>query len=251
VSRPAHDATQCRPWSSPSWRTFIARQSAWNRFRIVESPFSKLTRDYQRRAARARPRATIESTAAVRAAAASEFGGAAHVRMEHAGKALFLRTVASSYVMPSRAELGALWDAQDVNANGLLSLAEIDRVVCQRFPGFNNKPALLRAYKFADADGSGLISKREFCLLLRSLFFFNELWAKFERIDTSNDRRVDLGEFARGAALIGLDLTPGEARATFDEIDTNGGGAILFNEFCAYVCRMKAEELDAAENPQP
>ena len=82
---------------------------------------------------------------------------------------------------------------------------------------------------------------------LRSLFFFNDLWHKFEVIDTSGDRRLDLGEFVRGAALIDLHFAEDEARAVFDEIDENGGGVILFNEFCAYVCRMKAEELDQAQ----
>ena len=135
--------------------------------------------------------------------------------------------------------------SQSRAAKGLPWAAASSTTVLKSF--WNYKPALMRAYKFADADGSGLISKREFCLLLRSLFFFNDLWHKFEVIDTSGDRRLDLGEFVRGAALIDLHFAEDEARAVFDEIDENGGGVILFNEFCAYVCRMKAEELDQAQ----
>ncbi|KAH8073977.1 hypothetical protein JL721_2532 [Aureococcus anophagefferens] len=185
--------------------------------------FSQVVRHYQQLAKRkTRGKTTRQSTSAVRRSVQGEFGGVQGSNMSAVGKS-------------------------DVNANGLLSLAEIDRVVQQRFPAYDHKPALMRAYKFADADGSGLISKREFCLLLRSLFFFNDLWHKFEVIDTSGDRRLDLGEFVRGAALIDLHFAEDEARAVFDEIDENGGGVILFNEFCACVCRMKAEELDQAQ----
>lgn len=35
---------------------------------------------------------------------------------------------------------------------------------------------LMRAYKFADADNSGLITKGEFVTLLRALTFFHNLW---------------------------------------------------------------------------
>lgn len=212
--------------------------------------FSAAVREHQKRAARSgRGRTVRESTSSVRKSAAGEMGGAKATRMSQVGKSLFLKTMTTKYELPTHAELSDMWAAQDVNSNGLLSLAEIDRVVAQRYPDYNHKPALMRAYKFADADGSGLISKREFCLLLRSLFFFNDLWTKFELIDTSGDRRVDLAEFIKGAALIDLNLSDEEARATFDEIDENGGGVILFNEFCSFVCRMKAEELEAQENP--
>ena len=34
----------------------------------------------------------------------------------------------------------------------------------------------IRAYKFADEDNSGLITKSEFVTLLRALTFFQNLW---------------------------------------------------------------------------
>ena len=211
--------------------------------------FSAVVKHYQQLEARSRRGTTTrQATSAVRKSAQGEFGGVqGGPSMSAVGKSVFLKTMTTKYTLPTHAELVRLWASQDVNANGLLSLAEIDRVVQQRFPDYNHKPALMRAYKFADADGSGLISKREFCLLLRSIYFFNDLWHKFEIVDTSHDRRLDLGEFIRGAAILDLDLSEDEARAVFDEIDENGGGVILFNEFCAYVCRMKAEELDQAQ----
>ena len=71
----------------------------------------------------------------------------------------------------------------------------------------------MRAYKFADADGSGLITRPEFSLLLRSLVYYKELWENFESIDADADRRITLEEFERGAPIIGLALSHAEARS--------------------------------------
>jgi Ca2+-binding EF-hand superfamily protein len=121
----------------------------------------------------------------------------------------FLRKV-TKYAIPDDAALRALWDEYDLNANGMLSLAEIDKIVVAKFPEFDDKPALMRAYKFADADGSGLITKQEFSLLLRSLVYYKELWENFEEIDADDDRRITLEEFERGAPIIGLELSHAE-----------------------------------------
>ena len=59
-----------------------------------------------------------------------------------------------------------------------------------------------------------------------------ELWAMFELIDTGDDRRVDLGEFKKAVPLLekwGVRVT--DAEGTFKEIDKNGGGQVLFDEF--------------------
>merc|ERR1712046_380191 len=64
---------------------------------------------------------------------------------------------------------------------------------------------------------------------------FNKLWKIFDVIDTGDDRRIDANEFSRGMSQLGLNLSPNEAQAEFSKIDTNGGGQVLFVEFCAYV----------------
>ena len=40
---------------------------------------------------------------------------------------------------------------------------------------------------------AGLVGRREFRLLLKYLVYFNELWHKFEAIDTDSDRRLTRG----------------------------------------------------------
>ncbi len=98
-----------------------------------------------------------------------------------------------------------MWGYFDVNGNGYLSLAEIDKgmrdVVC--LPKlFDTKPVLMRAYmasrdmmpaktKYSDS----YVTKGEFRFLLRYLRVYFELWIAFSRIDKDGDRRVSYSEF--------------------------------------------------------
>ena len=51
--------------------------------------------------------------------------------------------------------------------------------------------------------------------------------------------RIDFGEFLRGMNHIGLNMSIKDATKEFDRIDVNGGGQILFDEFCAWVRKRK------------
>jgi hypothetical protein len=77
-------------------------------------------------------------------------------------------------VMPDKESRTKLFHEIDVNGNGGLSLAEIDKAVvsgqigqAMHCPDFNHKPALMRAYKAADTDGDAFIERREFFKLLK------------------------------------------------------------------------------------
>jgi len=50
---------------------------------------------------------------------------------------------------------------------------------------------------------------------------------------------MDLGEFKKGQEVVGLALTDAEAEAAFAEMDKNGGGQVLFDEFCAYIAQSQ------------
>jgi len=226
----------------------IVRACNGGRGGVDFASFSRALKAQQVRARRERAHhaaPVIQPTSAVRAAARSEFAGAPSSALAAHGKALLLRGLTSEFTMPTDGELARLWARYDMNGNGELSLAEIDRAVGEALPGVD-RPALMRAYKFADADGSGFISRREFRLLLRSLVLFQRLWKQFAEIDDDGDRRVDLGEFARGAAALELDLSADEATAMFEEMDCDGGGFVLFHEFCSYMARLKAEQMEDA-----
>ena len=154
----------------------------------------------------------------------------------------FMREAMLDYPVPPREELLQLWNRFDYNGNGLLSLAEIDKLVREEYPQYDDKQALLRAYTFADADGSGFITKNEFATLVRSLAYFKALAEEFREVDASGDRRIDFDEFLAGAPRMGLNLGIEEARAIFAKMDTDNGGLVLFEEFCAFVGRLKAEK---------
>ena len=101
-------------------------------------------------------------------------------------------------------------------------------------PDFDHKPALMRACHAADVSHDGFIERSEFKKLLKYLVYFNNLWHKFEEIDNDHDRRLDADEFAHGCRVLGIEVTPKEARAEFERCDADGGGMVLFVEFCKW-----------------
>ena len=70
--------------------------------------------------------------------------------------------------------------------------------------------------------------------LLANLVAYARVWDLFYEFDASGDRRLDLGEFTRGCAALGVDIPASEIVAEFDRVDANGGGLVLFDEFAAF-----------------
>ena len=162
--------------------------------------------------------------------------------------------------MPDKKARKELFDRIDVNGNGGLSLAEIDKAVVEGLlgsvlgcPNFNHKPALIRAYKAADKSGDGFIERSEFTKLLHFIVYFNNCWHMFEEIDSDHDRRLSKMEFVAGCATMGLNLSAAEATAEFAACDTDGGGMILFGEFCAWCAEQdyRREHREGKSQLQP
>jgi hypothetical protein len=58
-----------------------------------------------------------------------------------------------------------MWSVLDVNGNGIVSLAEVDRWIVQTFPLLNHKPALMRAFVRTtkrEGDGDDWVERHEF-----------------------------------------------------------------------------------------
>ena len=51
----------------------------------------------------------------------------------------FMREAMRDYPVPAREELHKLWERFDYNGNGLLSLAEIDKLVREEYPQYDDK----------------------------------------------------------------------------------------------------------------
>ena len=156
--------------------------------------------------------------------------------------------------MPGRSERDELFRRMDYNGNNTLSLAEIDKAVIEIWPQFNHKPALMRAYKAADVSKDGWVGRKEFRLLLEYLVYFNNLWDKFDEIDSSGDRRLSVDEFIAGCGVVGERLSGSEAEAEFALIDSNHGGYVLFDEFCTWCASRQVledeDDDDAADAAQ-
>eukprot|EP00440_Ansanella_granifera_P064489 gb/GFBE01069920.1/.p1 GENE.gb/GFBE01069920.1/~~gb/GFBE01069920.1/.p1 ORF type:complete len:420 (+),score=91.82 gb/GFBE01069920.1/:1-1260(+) len=142
-------------------------------------------------------------------------------------------------MVKDKRNLQQFWRKIDYNGNGLVSLAEIDKAVVERYPVLNNKQALMRAYKATMRAGDGYVHKSEFQKLLRNLIYFNKVYSMFQVVDENHDRKLDLNEFRAGAAKLGLQISPSEAFDEFNYMDANGGGKILFDEFCKWVSAKK------------
>ena len=104
--------------------------------------------------------------------------------------------------LTTMAERKAVFDRMDVNRNGGLSLAEIDKAVLELYPEFDHKPSLMRAYAAADSSNDGFIERREFKKLLMYLQYFNGLWHEFEQLDADGDRRLSPVEFMQASAQV-------------------------------------------------
>ena len=150
-----------------------------------------------------------------------------------------------------------LFSQFDINGNGLLSLAEVDKGLlvllgvdkASTIAVHQCRPATMRAFQAAkDVSGSSsdqandYVTKSEFRLLLVYVRRYFELLAAFDVIDTGGDRRVDQAEFESALQQLtewGVVVT--DAAAEFAALDANGGGQVLFDEFGEWALRKGLE----------
>ena len=99
------------------------------------------------------------------------------------------------------------------------------------------------------AANPDFIDKSELKMLLVNMRQYLELWVMFDRVDLGDDRRITQQEFV-GASVSGTftdwGLDVQNAEESFRNIDTNGGGQILFDEFATWAISSKLDLRDAA-----
>jgi len=138
-----------------------------------------------------------------------------------------------------------LWKCLDFNGNNLVSDAEIDKWVVETWPLLNHKPAITRAYYAsleAGGDHPGYVHKKDFKRLLVNLFYFNKLFWLFDHVQEDHDRRMDVKEFGWCLSMCGCKMSERKIQAEFAKVDVNGGGLILFDEFCKYFTQKQCPQ---------
>jgi Ca2+-binding EF-hand superfamily protein len=149
-------------------------------------------------------------------------------------------------------DLDELWQRYDKNANGVMTVREVDDLVEEVFPEFGTdsrlRPFLTLAYKLADSDRSGLISRSdEFAPLMACLSHFRHLWCQWNAMDFDHDHSLSLGEFLAGRRQLGLEhLDDSQTADLFQRIDVNGDGGLSFFEVASYLARHLDDEDDEA-----
>ena len=150
-----------------------------------------------------------------------------------------------------------LWKSVDVNGNGIVSLAELDKAMADVFNLFHiykTKEVMMRAFQAAKdkhppkhALSDDYIERAEFRILLQYLREYFEYSQAFGRIDKDGDDRIDKEEFIKGIPVMNKWVKEDVTGDTFDEIDTNGGGKILFSEFCRWAIKKSLDLEDDDE----
>jgi len=156
----------------------------------------------------------------------------------------------------AKAHRKKMFNEFDPNGNGILSLAEVDKAVrdvLQLDAVFDAKPAIMRAFQIAknctkskreDVSGDDYIEFKEFRFFLLSLRQYFEYYVAFVRCDTNSDHKISLQEFVNAKDKIEKWVGQIDAEKTFNEIDTNGGGSILFDEFCNWAIKKNLDLED-------
>lgn len=148
-----------------------------------------------------------------------------------------------------RAARLVVYNQFDMNGNGYLSLAEIDkgiRDVLELPELFDAKPVIIRAYAAsknmitsAHSFGDDYVSKAEFRYLLIFLRMYYHLWLEFEELDKSDDRRLGEAEFVNGKDRLkawGIKLDNPSEKFQKLLVKYNAVGHLTFTDFCDWAC---------------
>ena len=100
----------------------------------------------------------------------------------------------------------------------------------------------MKSKKTKSFNSDDYVSKGEFRFLLKYLRLYYELWVAFDRIDTSDDRRVSKSEFMAAVPLLEKwNVNMANPEAEWKAADRDGGGMLLFIEFCDWAIKKNLD----------
>ena len=169
----------------------------------------------------------------------------------------------------------ALFVKFDGNGNGQLSFSEIETAMRRLVSGITAdmlassthewskswKQVIMRAFMVAKDFNKRTVKKAkrhddyvekdEFRVLLVAIRQYFELYIAFSRLDHNSDRKIGPEEFALGLEDLrrwGITIADEDAVATFNKIDTNHGGSIMFDEFITWAIEQRLDLEDDDDN---
>eukprot|EP00966_Prymnesium_polylepis_P035034 813991-Prymnesium_polylepis.1 len=173
-------------------------------------------------------------------------------------------SLADPRLVPGRQMRSKLWNEWDASGNGFISLLEVDTGFRNMLGAKGKKttdalaPALARAfYASRDAKTEGKAAEyvtrgEEFRLLLVYLKRYIELLVAFDRVDTSDDRKINKEEFRRAVPLLctwGVNFDISYIDEEFDRVDKDGSGSLLFDEFSIWAVEQGLD-MDPSDNAE-
>lgn len=142
----------------------------------------------------------------------------------------------------NREKCKKMWSTLDFNGNGVVSLAEIDKFVVENYPLLNHKPALMRCYKCTMERKDEFLHRRDFKRFILNVFYFNKLYWLFDECN-GDDRRMTKEEFKHMLQTLSVRMDPSTAAQEFQKMDKNGGGMVLFDEFCHWFAQRSCPDV--------
>ena len=133
------------------------------------------------------------------------------------------------------------WNRLDSNGNGLVSGAEVDTWVQQHHKPLRVraviKQAVIQTLKSCDGTVAEYVKRDTFPNLLVNFVACMRAWIMFDGMNKSDesvglkDKRIEFGEFKDGLMLLSHHVTEDVVKAEWAQVDSDGKGMVLFNEF--------------------
>ena len=156
-------------------------------------------------------------------------------------------------VLPAKDLRSAVFRKVDVQANGLLTLAEASAAVSEIWPSFDRQPVLMRAYHAVQVTEAGQIGRKEFRRLLKYIVFFNSNWMNFEEVSelARASGGLGAGEFDAAVGRLGVKVTRSRPVESHFSALVSKGGIVRFDAFCKWCAERHIandpDEQDAAK----
>lgn len=144
----------------------------------------------------------------------------------------------------------------DPNGNGYVSVAELGKLIIELELDSALPPAVqMRAFQVAKdvhkvrekrSEAADYVEKDEFRWLFLYLHKYCKLFIMFDAIDMDDDKRITKEELSASVGSLakwGCEVTQSDIGTLFSQLDVDGGGKILFQEFADWALKNNTDMI--------